>query len=135
MCAFGDRTIRRLCNVCTESLPSRRKSLVCEVCKIRIHKTCAAKLVHDCKWTTAATVPSVAPSAGSLAHWPGILYHNPHRPAKPKLLVHVWVRVCVCVRVCGCGCVGAGVGAGVYVWVRMLRDAGSTFVMLRQPLS
>ena len=50
----------KYCNVCNESLPSVKKSLACEVCKVRVHKKCAGSAANDCKWTTLPSVPTDA---------------------------------------------------------------------------
>lgn len=52
--------ILRYCNVCNGSLPSGKKSLACEVCKVRVHKRCAGSAANNCKWTTLPSVPAEA---------------------------------------------------------------------------
>ncbi|GAB6019773.1 hypothetical protein CHUAL_001321 [Chamberlinius hualienensis] len=45
------------CNVCREALSGvTSHGLSCEVCKLKSHKKCAAKVTVNCKWTTLASV-------------------------------------------------------------------------------
>ena len=46
------------CNVCGHSCHSlSAKTLACEVCMMRVHRGCAAKMMLPCKWTTQELVP------------------------------------------------------------------------------
>lgn len=45
------------CSVCRDALSGvTSHGLCCEVCKLKVHKRCAAKAIANCKWTTLASV-------------------------------------------------------------------------------
>eukprot|EP00052_Salpingoeca_macrocollata_P015685 m.125202 g.125202 ORF g.125202 m.125202 type:complete len:1071 (-) comp19772_c0_seq1:251-3463(-) len=54
------------CNVCKQSCGAR--SLICEVCKFRAHKRCAAQSKSDCKWRYRHNVPPEAILPQGMAH-------------------------------------------------------------------
>ncbi|KJE88393.1 diacylglycerol kinase kappa [Capsaspora owczarzaki ATCC 30864] len=62
-------TYKRLtfCNVCGDAIHGvTKQGLSCEVCKFSVHSRCAAAAPVQCKWTTAFSMNSSAPSSDSL---------------------------------------------------------------------
>ena len=52
-------------NVCEHHLNGlKQKALSCEVCKIRVHRSCAPKCVQECKWRTIEQVKVVESKSG-----------------------------------------------------------------------
>ncbi|XP_014254870.1 diacylglycerol kinase eta isoform X2 [Cimex lectularius] len=45
------------CNICKDTLSGvTSHGLSCEICKWKVHKRCASKVINNCKWTTLASV-------------------------------------------------------------------------------
>ncbi|CAG0918863.1 unnamed protein product [Notodromas monacha] len=82
------------CNLCREALRGvTSHGLSCEVCKLKAHKSCAAKAVKNCKWTTLASVGRdiIENEDGSLG--------MPHQWIEGNLPVSA--KCVVCEKACG----------------------------------
>ncbi|KAG8234664.1 hypothetical protein J437_LFUL006553, partial [Ladona fulva] len=82
------------CNVCRDALSGvTSHGLSCEVCKMKVHKRCAAKAINNCKWTTLASVGKdiIEDSEGNIT--------MPHQWMEGNLPVSA--KCAVCDKTCG----------------------------------
>ncbi|XP_071455595.1 diacylglycerol kinase eta isoform X2 [Hetaerina americana] len=82
------------CNVCRDALSGvTSHGLSCEVCKMKVHKRCAAKAIANCKWTTLASVGKdiIEDSEGNIT--------MPHQWMEGNLPVSA--KCAVCDKTCG----------------------------------
>uniref|UniRef100_A0A0N5A8C9 diacylglycerol kinase (ATP) n=1 Tax=Syphacia muris TaxID=451379 RepID=A0A0N5A8C9_9BILA len=92
VCSHGRPTH---CNYCREKLSGMAwHGLSCEVCRMKAHKRCAAKIVECCKWKTEKSIPlklKIADHNGS--------YYMPHQWVEGNL--PLGCKCCVCDKTCG----------------------------------